>query len=187
MWVRKPQYINLLFVMPEGIQIEESLWAGRTGQPNTQMGPAHMSTNGHTRGGWFFTAPLNLAHVDPLDAPPYSDERSVMFVGIATSTGLRDSQGGSLLCLYALSATGAEDSRSTSSGSWEEWVWTWWWWWFIKHLLAGGWAIDMAAWDQVPHKFVQAFCLRTGHCQLHLLEAHRLQALSLLMQKAGLM
>ena len=36
--------MNLLFVLPEGIQIEEGPWAGRTGQSYTLMGPAHMVT-----------------------------------------------------------------------------------------------------------------------------------------------
>ena len=61
--------MNLLFVMPVGIQIEKDPWAERTGQPNTQMGLAPMGTNGHTRDGWFLTAPLNLALVNPLGAP----------------------------------------------------------------------------------------------------------------------
>ena len=69
MWVRRPQGMNLLFVSSEGIQIEEGPWAGRTGQPNTQIGLANMDTNGCMRGGWSFTAPLNLALVDLYDAP----------------------------------------------------------------------------------------------------------------------
>ena len=63
--------MNLLSVLPEGIQIEEGLWAGRTSQPDTQMGPAHMGANGHMRGGWSFPAALNSALVDPLDTPTF--------------------------------------------------------------------------------------------------------------------
>ena len=69
MSVRKAQGMNLLFVSPEGIQIKEGPWAGRTGQLNIQMGPAHTGINGHMRGGWSFTAPLNMALEDPLDTP----------------------------------------------------------------------------------------------------------------------
>ena len=63
--------MNFPFVMPEGIQVEKGSRTGRTGQPYTQMGPAHMSTYGCLGGGWSFTAPLNLALVDPFDAPTF--------------------------------------------------------------------------------------------------------------------
>ena len=71
MWVRRAQGMNLLFVLHEGMQIEEGPWVGRTDQPNTQMGLVHMGANGHTRGGQSFMAPLNSALVDPLDAPAF--------------------------------------------------------------------------------------------------------------------
>ena len=74
MWVRRPQGMNLLFVSPEAIWIEEGLWAGRTGKPNTKMSLVFMGANGHMRVGQSLTAPLNLALVDPLDVPPHSDE-----------------------------------------------------------------------------------------------------------------
>ena len=35
--------MNLLFVPPEGIQMKESPWEGRTGQLNTHVGLAHMA------------------------------------------------------------------------------------------------------------------------------------------------
>ena len=38
--------MDLLFVSPEGVCIKERQWAGRTGQLNTQVGPAHMGTTG---------------------------------------------------------------------------------------------------------------------------------------------
>ena len=57
--------MNLSFVLPEGIQIEEGPWAGRTDQPNTQMGLAHMGANGCTRGGWSFTALPQLGTCRP--------------------------------------------------------------------------------------------------------------------------
>ena len=108
--------MNLLFASPEGIQIEEGLWAGRTGHPNTQMDLVHMGANDHTRGGWSFTATLSSPLADSFDAPHI--QMKGCHVGKDSNLqGLRDGQGGSLLCLYTPSAMGGEDSRSTSSGS----------------------------------------------------------------------
>ena len=43
--------------MPEGIHIEKGPGTGRIGQPDPQMGPAHMSAYGHLGGGGSFAAP----------------------------------------------------------------------------------------------------------------------------------
>ena len=69
MWVRRPRCMNLLFVLPEGVQIKKSLWVGSTGQLYTQVGLVHMGTNGHMRGGSSYTAPLNLTLINPLGTP----------------------------------------------------------------------------------------------------------------------
>ena len=150
MWVRRPQGINLLFVLPEGIQNKEGLWAGRTGQPNTQVGPAHMDANGHMTGGWFFTAPLNSTSIDPLDTP-HIQMKGCDVDGDGNLHGLRDGQGEPSCAYVPPSAMRAEDSRSTSSCSWEcgfdimaVGV--------HQHLLTGGWAINVAEWDRVPYK-----------------------------------
>ena len=118
MWVWRPQGMNLLFVMPEGIQIKERPWAGRTNQLNTQAGLAYMGTNGHMRSRQSFTAPLNLAPVNPLDAP-HIQMKGYHVSRDGNLQSLRNSQGGCLLCLCTPSATGMKDSGSTLSGSWE--------------------------------------------------------------------
>ena len=149
MWVGKPQGMNLCFVSPEGIWIEEGPWAGRTGQPYTQVGPAHMGANGHTRGGQSFTAPLNPALIDPLDAP------HIQMDGCHVSRdgnlqGLRDGQGGAFCVCVPPSAMGAEDCRSTPSCSWEggfDMVVVG----IHQRLLTGDWAMDVAQWDRAPH------------------------------------
>ena len=127
--------------MPEGIQVEKGLWTGRTGQPYPQMGPAHMSTYGCMGGGWSFAAPLNLALIDPLDAP-HIQMKGCHVGGDGNLKGLRDTQGESLLCWYAPSAMGAEDSGWTFLGSWGDGldmvgVGAW------QCLLAGCWTIDV--------------------------------------------
>ena len=61
--------MNLLFVPPKGILVEKRLQTKRKGQLHTQVGPAHMGTNGHMRVGRSFMAPLNLAMIDPLGGP----------------------------------------------------------------------------------------------------------------------
>ena len=84
----------------------------RTAQPYTQTGLAHMSTNGCMGGGWSFAVPLNLALIDPFDAP-HIQMKGCHVAGDGNFQGLRDSCGWSLLCWYAPSAMGVEDSRST--------------------------------------------------------------------------
>ena len=142
--------MNLLSVLPEGLQIEEGLWAGLWwGQPNTQMGLVHMGANGHMRGGKSFMATLNLALLDPLAC--HIQMKGCHVGGSSNLQGLRDGQGGSLLCLYAPSAMGVEDSRSTSSdfcGGGLHMVTVG----VSQCLLTGGWAINIAEWDQVPCK-----------------------------------
>ena len=61
--------MNLLFVLPEGIQIEKRPWTKRTGEFHPKVGPAHMCANGYMRSGWSFTAPLKLKAINPLGAP----------------------------------------------------------------------------------------------------------------------
>ena len=96
--------MNLLSVLPEGIQIEEG------------ANLAHIGTNGHTRGGWSLNAPLNPALLDPLDAPTI--QAKGCHVGRdGNLQGLRDGEEKSLLCLHTPSAGGVEDSGSTFSGS----------------------------------------------------------------------
>ena len=85
------------------------------GQPYTQMGLVHMSANGCMAGGQSFAAPLNLALIDPLDAPHIQMQGCNVGRG-GKLQGMRD-QGGSLLCWYTPSAMGAEDSSSTFFGS----------------------------------------------------------------------
>ena len=75
------------------------MWAGGTAQPYTQMDPSHMSANGCMGGEWSLTTPLNLALIDPSDAP-HIQMKGSQVGGIATSKA-RDSQGGHLLCQYA--------------------------------------------------------------------------------------
>ena len=102
-----------------------------------------MDTYGCMTGGQSFTAPLNSALVDPLDTS------HIQMKGCHVSGD--DSQGGSLLCLYAPSATGVEDSGSTSSGSWGgglDMVVVG----VHQCILTGGWAINADEWDRAPHK-----------------------------------
>ena len=96
--------MNLLFVPPGGIQVEKRPQTKRTEQLPNQLGPVHMGTNGHMRGGRSFVSPLNLAMIDPLGGPCIN-----MKGGHVGKDGnlqiLRNGQRGSLLCLCSPSAT----------------------------------------------------------------------------------
>ena len=150
MWIRRPQGMNLLFVSSEGIQIKECLWAGRTGQLRTQVGPVHMGADGHMRSGWSFTAPLNLAPMNPLDAPTFR-QRHVMSAGMVTSRAWGMAKQGASCAYVPPSATGMKDSGSALLGSQKGCFdtvvvgVTW-------HLLTRGGTIGMAEWDRAPHK-----------------------------------
>ena len=89
--------MNLLFLPPEGIQVEKRLWMKRTGQFHTQVGPAHIGTNGHMRGGRSFMAPLNPATIDPLSGANVN-MKGCNFSRDGDLQGLRNGQRGSLLC-----------------------------------------------------------------------------------------
>ena len=91
--------MNLLFVPPEGIQVEKRPWTKRTGQLHTQVGPAHIGANGHMRGGRFFMAPLNLAIIDPLGVP-HINMKEFHVDRDGSLQSLRNSQRGTLLCLH---------------------------------------------------------------------------------------
>ena len=150
MWVRRPWGMNLLYASPEGIQIKKGPWTGRTGQLNTLVGPSHMGADSHMRSGQSFTAPLNSAPINPLDAP-HIQTKGCHVGRDGDLQSLRSGQGGSLLCLCTPSASGMRDSGSTLSGCWEGGFDTvvvgvsW-------HLLTMGGAIGMAEWDMAPHK-----------------------------------
>ena len=166
MWVRRHQSMSLLSVLPEGIWMEEGPWVGSTSQPDTQMGPVHMGTNGHRRGEQSFTAPLNLALADPLEAPTFR-QMGVMLVGMATSKAWEMVKEGTSCACMAPLAMGAEDSGSTFWGSWGV---------GLDTVVAGALGRRLGHWHRGMRKDtlqepVQAFCLRSGHHHLHFLEA----------------
>ena len=126
------------------------MWAGRTGQPNTQMGLAHMGTNGHMTGGQSFSTSLNLSLVDPLDVP-HIQTKGCHVGGDSNLQGLRDGQGGSLLYMHATLSYGSRGFwvnlfrllrgglDMVVAGA-------------HQHLLTGGWAIGAEEWDRAPWK-----------------------------------
>ena len=94
-WVGRPQCMNLFFVLPEGIWVEESPWTGRAEKLHTQVVPVHIGADGHMRDGRFFMAPLNPA--TPLSGPNVNTKGC--HVGRdGDLQGLRTGQRGSLLC-----------------------------------------------------------------------------------------
>ena len=147
--IRRCWSMNFLFCDAWGIQVEKSPWTGKTGQPYPQMGPAHLSTCGCMGAGQSFTATLNPALIDPLDAPIFK-QRGIMLVGWQPPRPRRWS-GREPPVLVCPPAMEAEDSGSTFSGSWVGGldmvvVGVWW------CLLAGGWAIDLGDWDRAPRR-----------------------------------
>ena len=138
--------MTFLFVMPKGIWVEKSSGAGGTAQPHTQMHPAHVSANGCPEGGWSLASPLNLALINPFDALHI---QSAMWAGDGYIQGLKDGQGGSLLCQNASLSCESKDLGLTSLGSWGDGLDTvavgaWW------YLFEGGRAVDMGECDRAP-------------------------------------
>ena len=107
------------FVMPKGIQLEVSLGAGGTAQPDAQMNLAHVGTNGYPGGGWSLTAPLKLALINPL-MPPTFNCRGAMWVGMATCKAWEMAMEEASCANMSLSSTGAEGLGLTSLSSWED-------------------------------------------------------------------
>ena len=110
--------MNLLFVPPEGIQVEKRLWTKRTVQLHIQLGPAHMGADGCMKGGESFVAPLNPAIFDPLGGP-HVNMKGCHVRRDGKLQSLRNGQRRGLMHLYAPLATEVKDSRSALSGSWE--------------------------------------------------------------------
>ena len=76
--------MTFLFVMPKGIQVENSSGTGGTAQPHTQMHPVLVSANGCLGGGQSLATPLNLALIKPFDTITFK-WRGAMLMWIATS------------------------------------------------------------------------------------------------------
>ena len=116
-WVGKPWCMDLFFVLPEDIQVEESPCTGRAGQLHAQGVPTHMGADGCTGGGRSFMVPLNPAMINPLTSPHINTKGC--YVGWdGDLQGLRNGKRGGLLCLCAPSATDARGAGLALSDSW---------------------------------------------------------------------
>ena len=117
MWVGRPQGMNLFFVLPEGIWVEESLQAGRAGQLHTQVVSLHMGADGHMGGGRSFMTPLNPAMINPLSGPHFTG-MGVMSAGMVTSRAWGMAKEGAFYACTSPSATDTGGSWLTFSDSW---------------------------------------------------------------------
>ena len=114
---------GLVFVPPDGIQFEESLWTGRAGQLHVKMVPVQMGSNGHMGAGRPFMTPLNPAMINPPSGPHvYMKGCHVRWDG--DLQGLRNGQRGSLLCLCGTDTRGSEPVLSDAWGmAWTQSQW----------------------------------------------------------------
>ena len=81
-----------------------------------QMVTVHMSAYGSPGGGQSLAAPLNLAFVNPFNAPTFR-QRGVMWVGMATFKAGETAKEGACCANTPPSVSGAEGLDLTSSDS----------------------------------------------------------------------
>ena len=133
-------------MLPEGIWVEESLWAGRTGQLYTQVVPVHMDANGFMGGGRPFVVPINPAMINFLGGL-HINMKGCHVSRDGNLQGQRMTKEGASCACASPSATDTGSSGLTSWDSWEV-AWIRLQWQACWCLLAGLRAIGRDEWDK---------------------------------------